>query len=92
MTHTVWGTRQDDPSVPRELAGVIAMLLSPLKGYGDQGRSLLPGERLGLHPSAKSGEDDLRDCKAVFLNLVSEENHGASLLGCLCWAHEGEGD
>lgn len=40
----------------------------------------------------KSGEDDLGDCEAETLYLVSEENCGASLLGCLFWAHEGEGD
>ena len=73
----------------RELAGVIARLLSSLKAPGGQGRSPMTGERLGLH--RKSGEHDLGDCKAVSLNLVSEENHEASLLGCLFWAHE-EGD
>lgn len=35
----------------------------------------------------KSGEDDLGDCKAVSLSLVSQENHGASLLGCLFFGH-----
>lgn len=44
----------------------------------------MTGERLGVTPTYKKrGEDDLGDCKAVSLNLVSEENCGASLLGCL---------
>jgi len=52
----------------------------------------MAGERRVLHPPTKSGEDDLGGCKAVTLRLVSEEKCGASLLGCLFWAREGEGD
>ena len=88
----MWGTSQDDPSLRRELAGVVARSLSSLKGRADQGRSLMAGERRVLHPPTKSGEDDLGGCKAVTLRLVSEEKCGASLLGCLFWAREGEGD
>lgn len=65
----------------KELAGVLVRPLSSLKGHGDQGRSLMAGKRLVLYKN--SGEDDLGDCKAVSCNFVSEENHGASLLGCL---------
>lgn len=74
-------------------AGVIVRPLSSLKGHGEQGRSLMTGERLGLHPSTKRVGRMMWGTAGQSASVWSlRKTMEHAFLDAFFGAYEGEGD